>query len=209
MATISKRLNNELKSRFDKYVNPSAAGFDVYYLVATFLDPKYTLILNDQQTTVVKAHLIVALKTEISEFTDTTLESGSTETVSVVANSDEQPPLKNVRHLSGIISQRLREAHQVDKGIAATTAESEIERFYELRFNIPMPSKKDALAFWLELETTLPNLFRLAVDLMVVPASSAPIERTFSIAGYCCIDRRNRLTITKLYPLASLLTINN
>ncbi|XP_065895985.1 E3 SUMO-protein ligase ZBED1-like [Dysidea avara] len=40
MATISKRLNNELKSRFDKYVNPSAAGFDVYYLVATFLDPK-------------------------------------------------------------------------------------------------------------------------------------------------------------------------
>ena len=88
---------------------------DVYYLVATFLDPKYTLILNDQQTTVVKAHLIVALKTEISEFTDTTLESGSTETVSVVANSDEQPPLKKFRHLSSIISQRLREAHQVDK----------------------------------------------------------------------------------------------
>ena len=76
MATISKRLNNELKSHFDKYVNPSAAGFDVYYLVATFLDPKYTLILNDQQTTVVKAHLIVALKTEISEVTDTTLELG-------------------------------------------------------------------------------------------------------------------------------------
>ncbi|XP_065896068.1 E3 SUMO-protein ligase ZBED1-like [Dysidea avara] len=47
MATISKRLNNELKSHFDKYVNPSAAGFDVYYLVATFLDPKFTLILND------------------------------------------------------------------------------------------------------------------------------------------------------------------
>ena len=142
MATISKRLNNELKSRFDKYVNPCAAGFDVYYLVATFLDPKYTLILNDQQATVVKAHLIVALKTEISEFTDTTLESRSTETVSVVANSDEQPPLKKFRHLSSIISQRLREAHQVDKGIAATTAESEIERFYELRFNIPTSSKK-------------------------------------------------------------------
>ena len=30
---------------------------------------------------------------------------------------------------------------------------------------------------------------------MVVPASSTPIERTFSVAGYCCIGKRNRLTI--------------
>ena len=139
---IQLQQKENMQNEGDKYVNPSAAGFDVYYLIATFLDPKYTLILNDQQTTVVKAHLIVALKTEISEFTDTTLESGNTETVSVVANSDEQPPLKKFRHLSSIISQRLREAHQVDKGIAATTAENEIERFYELRFNIPTPSKK-------------------------------------------------------------------
>jgi len=194
MATISKKLSDELKRRFDKYVNPSAVGFDVYYLVATFLDPKYTLILNDQQTTVIKAHLLVALKAEISEITDTPLESANTEeSVSVEANSDEQPPLKKFRHLSDIISQKLREAHQVEKSTAATTAEREVEKFCELRFGIPPSSKTDALRFWLDLETVLPNLFRLAADLMVVPASSAPIERTFSIAGYCCIGRRNRL----------------
>ena len=58
MTTISNKLNNELKHCFDKYVNPSVSGFDVYYLVATLLDPKYTLILNTQQITSVRAHLI-------------------------------------------------------------------------------------------------------------------------------------------------------
>ena len=36
MTTIFKKLNNDWKQRFDKYVNPSASGFDVYYLIATF-----------------------------------------------------------------------------------------------------------------------------------------------------------------------------
>jgi len=59
-------------SYFDKYVNPSTAGFHVHYLVATLSGSK-KYMLNDQQTTVITAHLIVALKTETSEFTDTTL----------------------------------------------------------------------------------------------------------------------------------------
>ena len=51
MATISKKLTDELNKRFDKFVNPLANGFDPYYLTATFLDPNYTLILNDNQIT--------------------------------------------------------------------------------------------------------------------------------------------------------------
>ena len=30
--------------------------------------------------------------------------------------------------------------------------------------------------------------------MIVVPASSAPIEHTFFVAGYCCIGKWNRLT---------------
>jgi len=37
-----------------------------------------------------------------------------------------------IRHLFSVISQRLKETHQLDKGIATTTAESEIEKFCEL-----------------------------------------------------------------------------
>jgi len=42
------------------------------------------------------------------------------------------------------------------------------------------------------LETSLPNLFCLAVELMVVPVLQ------LNVPLYCCIDRRNHLTSMNL-----------
>ena len=52
----------------------------------------------------------------------------------------------------------------------------------------------DPLMFWVEQEKTYPLLASLSIDLLVIPGSSAPIERTFSTAGESSGGRRNRLS---------------
>ena len=66
MARLSEKLRDELIKRFDKYINPSTMMFDDYYLTATFLDPKYTLVLNAEQITKIKSNLIAVLKNDIA-----------------------------------------------------------------------------------------------------------------------------------------------
>ena len=42
---------------------------------------------------------------------------------------------------------------------------------------------KDLVQFWVDQESTFPILAPFAIDLLVIPASSAPVERMFSTAG--------------------------
>ena len=52
------------------------------------------------------------------------------------------------------------------------------------------------MAFWLDEEVArdYSQLSVIAIDLLIVPGSSAPVERTFSTAGDACSGKRNRLT---------------
>ena len=54
----------------------------------------------------------------------------------------------------------------------------------------------DALAFWKGHVNTFPSLAKMAMIYLNVPASSAPVERTFSIAGKVFRPDRCRLTDT-------------
>ena len=56
----------------------------------------------------------------------------------------------------------------------------------------------DVLQYWVDLQLQYPLLSKLAVDTLVIPASSAPVERVFSTAGDSCVGRRNRLTDVNL-----------
>ena len=50
--------------------------------------------------------------------------------------------------------------------------------------------------FWLYNKDKYPHLFKLAKKILTIPATSAPVERLFSKAGY--IHRKNRMKLTKL-----------
>ena len=54
----------------------------------------------------------------------------------------------------------------------------------------------DPVAFWLDEEVArdYSQLSVIAIDLLIVPGSSAPVERTFSTAGDACSGKRNCLT---------------
>ena len=57
-----------------------------------------------------------------------------------------------------------------------------------------MPENVDPISFWIENEAGYPLLSSLAIDILCIPASSAPVERTFSTAGESTSRRRNRLS---------------
>ena len=49
LATASNTLEREMKKRFGRYLDVSADDFEPLFLAATFLDPRYKLLLNSSQ----------------------------------------------------------------------------------------------------------------------------------------------------------------
>jgi len=52
----------------------------------------------------------------------------------------------------------------------------------------------ESIAFWGRNKERYPALARMAADFLAIPASSAPVERLFSISGHIYTKKRNRTT---------------
>ena len=52
----------------------------------------------------------------------------------------------------------------------------------------------DPIEYWLNQQVTYPLLISVAIDILSIPRSSAPVERVFSTAGDSTIGKRNRLS---------------
>ena len=52
----------------------------------------------------------------------------------------------------------------------------------------------ESIAFWGRNKERYPALARMAADFLAIPASSAPVERLFSISGHISTKKRNRTT---------------
>lgn len=65
---------------------------------------------------------------------------------------------------------------------------------------------KDPIRWWLEdtQKEAFPNLYLMAIDMLSIPASSAPVERLWSSAQLTMTDRRNRLSIQSVEWLECL-----
>ena len=56
----------------------------------------------------------------------------------------------------------------------------------------------DPLDFWIKSEKHYSKLASVTMDLLCIQASTTPVERIFSTAGYGCSGQYNRLTDTNL-----------
>lgn len=57
---------------------------------------------------------------------------------------------------------------------------------------------EDPFAFWFQQKEKLPLLYNIAVDVLSVPATTAPVERVFSRASYILAKKRHNLSDEKL-----------
>jgi len=90
--------------------------------------------------------------------------------------------------------------HTTDR---TTNDTDELERFFSSK---PVVDIKNPLEWWLEStqQRAYPDLAKMAVDLLSIPAMAADPERLFSSAGYMINDRRNRLNIDTIQALECL-----
>ncbi|XDV25941.1 hypothetical protein PO909_029765 [Leuciscus waleckii] len=64
----------------------------------------------------------------------------------------------------------------------------------QLSHYIDMAEGQNALLFWALNSKTLPSLFQVAIRVLAVPASSAPVERVFSHGGIILRPHRTQMT---------------
>ena len=96
-----------------------------------------------------------------------------------------------VCHLSRLLEEKLKEG--VKKASKTPQWEQQLENYIKVvhRFQ----QRDDPIAFWTTQEVLrdYPNLAVITIDLLIVPGSSAPVERTFSTAEHASSGKRNRL----------------
>ena len=100
------------------------------------------------------------------------------------------PASKRFKHLGRVLELRIKEG--IQKASTLPPGKVEIEHYFSSVATLS--EKEDPLTFWINNESTYPLLSQLAIDLLCIPASSAPVERTFSTAGESTCGRRNRLS---------------
>lgn len=120
-------------------------------------------------------------------------ESSASSTTASPAHDDpsEEPPLKRFCHLSRLLEEKWKEGvKRASEESKQPTWEQQLDNYLK---SIQPVQHPDPVAFWLD-EEVARDYSQIAIDLLMVPGSSAPVERTFSTAGDACSGKRNRLT---------------
>ena len=105
-----------------------------------------------------------------------------------------EPPKKCFKHLeqvSDLLKKKEMEEEDADSQELANE-EEEIKRYSRSKPNTE-ELQLDPIIYWVNVSTSYPLLSLAACDMLFTPASSAPIERSFSINGEASKGRRNRL----------------
>ena len=97
-----------------------------------------------------------------------------------------EPQRKRFRHLEQKWKEGLQKKSKLPHG------QGEVERFFESLHSLA--DDADPFAFWLDQASVYPLLSPVAIDLLAIPASSAPVERVFSTARELTTGKRNRLS---------------
>ena len=127
-------------------------------------------------------------------------ESSASSTTASPAHDDpsEEPPLKTFCHLQRLLEEKWKEGvKRASEESKQPTWEQQLDNYLK---SIQPVQHPDPVAFWLDEEVAMDysQLSVIAIDLLIVPGSSAPVKRTFSTAGDACSGKRNRLTNKKL-----------
>lgn len=194
MNEVALSMQKSLEQRFQKYTDPAHDQYNPLFLMATSLDLRYQVVLNDVQVTSAKKHILAELKTMVEE-------SGSSESESSQAAHDitveVTPPAKRFRHLEGFIQQKMQT--HMRKSSKLPPGGAEVERYFASFSSVESTvNASDPLEYWARQESQYPLIAKLAVGPLSMPSSLAPVERVFSTAGESCIGKRNRLTDVNL-----------
>ncbi|KAL0963742.1 hypothetical protein UPYG_G00310380 [Umbra pygmaea] len=173
-------LNHHLE-KLKSQVQVSLTGLvrDTVYLKAAALDPAFCLLW-------IEPHVLVNrdIKAEVAQRVK--------ELILQDAAEMEQPvpvPVPVEEELDDMEGEGLFAAyHKRQKQDVGTPPAVQLSHY------IDMAEGQNALLFWALNSKTLPSLFQVAIRVLAVPASSAPVERVFSHGGIILRPHRAQMT---------------
>lgn len=176
-------LQSDLTRRFVKYTSPSGEDHDPIMITATAVDLRYRLCLNSVQSDSVTRYLDTLIE-------DSDSSSNCSSPLPPEIPENEPPPEKRFKHLGAILE---RKQDDISRNTNRKSKwRTELEHFNSI--STRLSEDEDPINFWVANESTYPILSNVCVDLLSIPASSAPVERTFSTAGESTLGKRNRLS---------------
>jgi hypothetical protein len=118
--------------------------------------------------------------------------SSSISILSTTTPSSSTTPLSttNCSYENGLLSSLYDEPKDTNKN----KNEFEIYLNSDLRFD----ENADLFEFWMQQRENFPQLFQLAKQVLIIPASNTCVERMFSVSGATITEKRTRLTIEKI-----------
>jgi hypothetical protein len=126
------------------------------------------------------------------------------------------------RHVHDLIKSKLRNDSTISSSSSTTTPSSKTDGFdkngllsslYDkpkdanknkgefdmyLNSDLRLAENTDLFEFWMQQRENYPQLFQLAKQLLIIPASNTCVERMFSVSGVTITEKRTRLTIGKI-----------
>ena len=167
-----KHLDEKFKSRLVTTLKSSANARlsqfeeDKEFKLAAALDPRWKLAwCTPEEQTDLKQAVLQKAEAMSASFSSSTMSS----------QGSDSPPKKRSKHFQFMKDNPRRE---IPSGTCSLF--SQIEEY----FSSPcIPEDADPLIYWKHHQLSYPILSKLACHFLQVPASSAPVERRFSIAG--------------------------
>ena len=110
---------------------------------------------------------------------------------------EAEPRFKKFKYLSSVVSDKLKQQATSRASTPRCSIQEEQLDAY-IGDHMVFGEKLDAIDFWIQNQDKYPDLAPIALDLLVIPATSTPIERVFSTAGPMTSGKRNRLSAKRL-----------
>ncbi len=151
-------------------------------IVAIILDPRKTLafyrdykVLNEETRKTVEHHRDVARKIWEKEYGGESISQSQAQPMS-------HSPKSKIR----------KKARLTMESAGQGAGNTEFDRFLETVAS-PVPRSVNPLKWWNDMKTEFPTLFRMAMDYLAIPSSSASSERAFSQAHLVVTEMRTAL----------------
>lgn len=178
---VDSAIVSDMKSVGRQYLqNNIASHLSKFQKIAVFLCPsmKSLKMYNRQQRT----EIIECARNLMSEkFANSSNETQRRENTGNNNNSNSNPCSNTSSALQMFRDDSFNDDDDFD----------DIEKYVSMHIKSADDSVNDLLAWWAHHKTMLPQLFKLACFIFSIPASSAAVERVFSLAGLTIKNRPN------------------
>lgn len=175
LSELITAVQTEIQARFAYIYDSAVSSFDPTYAAACMLDPTVALSLDDGQLNAAKTLII----------------SMSNDDQSNVISNEPVPPAEPSR-LSSAVLERIEKRRLSAATGAFNTVQTEITAYWNaLATGSPV---QNSIEFWSQEKAHYRKLYEIAMDILGVPATSAPLESYFSQASAVLDGRRYRLS---------------